>query len=40
MILVLHLQNQSKDLETGGPKWTIVKFVGVLFFKGDNNILR
>ena len=27
------------DLETGCPKLTIVKSVGILFFKGDHNIL-
>ena len=30
----------SQDLETGCPKLPIVKFVWVLFFKGDPNIHR
>ena len=29
----------SQDLETGCPKLTIVKFLGVLFFKGGHAIL-
>ena len=30
----------SQDLETGCPKLIIVKFWGVLFFKGGHNVLR
>ena len=30
----------SQDLETGGPNLAIVKFWGILFFKGEHNILR
>ena len=30
----------SQDLETGCPKLPIVKFWGILFFKGDHNILK
>ena len=33
-------QGLSQDLESGCPKSTIVKFGGVLFFKGGHNILR
>ena len=29
-----------QDLETGWPKLPILKFLGILFFKGDHNILR
>ena len=32
-------QGLSQDLETGCPKLAIVKFLGVLFFKVDHNIL-
>ena len=31
-------QGLSQDLETGCPKLTMVKFLGILFFKGGNNI--
>ena len=33
-------QSLSQDLETGCPKLAILKFWGVLFFKGFHNILR
>ena len=33
------LQGLSQDLETGCPKFVIAKFLGILFFKGDHNIL-
>ena len=33
-------QGHSQDLETGCPKLAIVKVVGILYFKGDHNILR
>ena len=33
-------QGLSQDHETGCPKLTIFKFLGVLFFKEDHNILR
>ena len=32
-------QGLNQDLETGCPKLTIVKYLGVLFHKGENNIL-
>ena len=30
----------SQDLETGCPKLAVANFFGILFFKGDHNILR
>ena len=33
-------QGLSQDLETGCSKLTIVKFLGIQIFKGNNNILR
>ena len=30
----------NQDLETGCPKLTIVKCLGILFFKGDYTILK
>ena len=34
-------QGHSQDLETGCPKLAIIKFwAGILFFKGEHNILR
>ena len=35
--LVSSSQDLSRDLETGCPKFTIVTFLGILSFKGDNN---
>ena len=32
-------ETQCQDLETGCLKLTVVKFLGVQFFKGDHNIL-
>ena len=34
------MQGPSQDLETGCPKLEIIKYLGILFFKGDHNILR
>ena len=34
------LQGLSQDLETGCPKLAIAKILGVLFSKGDHNILE
>ena len=33
-------QGLGLNLETGCPKMTIVKIFGVLFFKGESNILQ
>ena len=33
-------QGLSQDLETGWPKLASVKYWGILFIKGDHNILR
>ena len=33
-------QGLSQDLETGCPKFAIVKVLGIQIFKGDHNILR
>ena len=33
-------QSHSQDLETGCPKFAIVKYLGVQISKGDHNILR
>ena len=30
----------NQDLRTGCPKLAIIKYLGVLFFKIDHNILR
>ena len=35
-----YIQGLSQDLETGCLKLAIVKFWGILFFKGDHNNLR
>ena len=35
----LRIQSLSQDLETGCPKLAIVKFLAVLYFKGDHSIL-
>ena len=32
-------QGFSQDLETGCPKFAVVKILGILFFKGNRNIL-
>ena len=32
-------QGLSQDLETGCPNLPIVKFLGVIFFKGDSEII-
>ena len=34
------MQGLSQDLETECPELAFVKFWGILFFKGDLNILR
>ena len=39
-MLMSVVQGLSQDLETGCPKLAVIKFWGVQFFKGDNNILR
>ena len=39
-ILKVPIQGLSHDSETGCPKLTIVKYLGILFFKGGNTILR
>ena len=34
------MQGISQHLETGCPKLAIVKFLGIIIFKEDHNILR
>ena len=40
MVHMVDLKSRVQDLETGCPKLAIGKFLGVLFIKGDYNILR
>ena len=39
LILFLLQQGLSQDLETGWPKFVIVKLLGIQFFKADHNII-